>query len=163
MNLRLEHLLLTLSQQGVRGEPHNKDAGGRQRDVGTVGLRKPLSSLGLPSGLSVHITRPYCKCFLYMQMNAVLSGWEIWPQKWINLTWCFTGNLLYEVSNVRLIWAKEMSKVAYLIIWPKSSNICHQVKCIMFLFLWIPHSRPKRWLCLTPFLLNITELTSREK
>ena len=76
-------------------------------------------------------------------MNAVLSGWEIWPQKWINLTWCFTGNLFYEVSNVRLIWAKQMSKMVYLIIWTKSSNICHQEKCIMFLFLWIPHSRPK--------------------
>jgi len=76
-------------------------------------------------------------------MNAVLSGWEIWPQKWINLTWCFTGNLFYEVSNVRLIWAKQMSKMAYLIVWTKSSNICHQEKCIMFLFLWIPHSRPK--------------------
>jgi len=48
--LRLEHFLLTLSQQVVSGKPHNKDTGAeRERDVGIIDVRKLLSSLGLPS------------------------------------------------------------------------------------------------------------------
>ena len=91
----------------VSGKPHNKDAGAERERCGHYWCKETSEQPRAPiSELCVYKIRLYCKCLLYMQMNAVLSGWEIWPQKWINLTCCFTGNLFYEVSNVRLIWAK---------------------------------------------------------